>query len=59
MSWIVKCEVQISGVEDMITADNIGKELQIPLKEYSKKIVEKIGLSEKNINIISSKEIYR
>ena len=59
MSWKIRFEIEISGVKDMETANNIGKEFSITLRKTTDNFLEDLDIPEFNVIIKNSKEIER
>ena len=59
MSWKIIFEIEISGVKDMETANNIGKEFSTSLRRSINIFLEDLDISEENVIIKNSKEIER
>jgi hypothetical protein len=59
MSWKVRFEIEISGVKDMETANNIGKEFNISLCKTSDNFFKDFDIPELDVIIKNSKEIER
>jgi hypothetical protein len=59
VSWKIRFEIEISGVEDMLKANDIGNKMKLSLNEYLNVFLRDFNISGKNIIIKNSKEIER